>query len=118
MANQYDKKKRKSVFKSAHNTNKVLTYNSPTIPIPANPPTNANVTLNQIWEKQIDLSLKSQPGRNKYSVSFLFSVGAMHGCNTIKVEAAPTYKQITNTNNGIELLKLIKDIAVDFSSQK
>ena len=35
-----------------------------------------------------------------------------------KVEAAPTFEQVARDNDGIELLKLIKDIAFNFSSQK
>ena len=29
-----------------------------TIPVPANPPVNADATLTQIWEKQVDLYVK------------------------------------------------------------
>ena len=92
---------------------------APTIPVLANPPINADVTQNRIWEKQVDLSVK-KVDQLQTNIQLLFSLvwGQCTDVMQSKVEASTTYKAIANSNDGIELLKLIKDIAFIFSSQK
>ena len=91
----------------------------PTIPMPTAPPANTDATLTQIWEKQVDLYVK-KVDQLETNVQSLFSLvwGQCTDAMQAKVEAAPTYSQVATDNSGIKLLKLIKDIAFNFASQK
>ena len=71
---------------------------APTILVSANPPINADATLSQIWEKQIDLYVKKVDQLETNIQSLLSLVwGQCIDAMQSKVEAAHAFEQILQT---------------------
>jgi hypothetical protein len=91
----------------------------PVIVQPADPPVNASMAQTRIWEKQIDQYVKQLDQRD-INIQTLYSLvwGQCTDAMQAKVEATSRFNTISANNDGIELLKTIKQVSYNFQSQK
>ena len=86
---------------------------------PVDPPALATRTEIRIWEKQVDEFVKKQTYLEEH-VKTLYSL-VWGQCTDImrqKLEAVNNFEQVSADGNGLELLRMIKNLAFHFQSQK
>jgi hypothetical protein len=91
----------------------------PMITQPPDPLAAATPTQLRIWEKQIDNYVKRLDQRDT-NIQTLYSLvwGQCTDAMQAKVKATANFNVISAANDGIELLKAIKQVAYNFQSQK
>lgn len=107
-------------FKNGADTQQAIESGSvPNILIPSDPASGATLTEKRIWEKQVDQYVKrmDQLGTN---ITALYSLvwGQCTDAMQAKVKAANGFASAAADRDGLELLKLLKDISFNFESQK
>jgi hypothetical protein len=89
-----------------------------TIVQPADPVVNA-VAKTKIWEKKLDQYIK-RLDQGETNIQMLYSLmwGQCTDAMQAKVEADPGFIDLDTFNDGIELLKVIKQLSFNIQSQK
>ena len=97
----------------------VLNLDPPPLPMPDDPPTEANETQKLIWKKRIEQYI-AREDKLEENLKTLYSLiwGQCSDIMRQKVEASPKFRDISESANSIELLKAIKKIAFNYQSQK
>ena len=91
----------------------------PVLTIPKDPADDKSKTPTRIWEKEVDEYVK----RKTYLADNMQTVYSLvwGQCTDVmrqKLEALPTYEQLTTDGDGLALLKAIKNLVYNFQSQK
>ena len=97
----------------------VETLTLPILTTPVDPPDGANRTETRIWEKTVDEHVR-QRSHLAENIKTLYSL-VWGQCTDImrqKLEAHETFTGVSNTGDGLGLLKLVTSVAFQFQSQK
>jgi hypothetical protein len=91
----------------------------PTIAQPLDPAVNATLAETKIWEKKLDQYVKRIDQRET-NIQTLYSLvwGQCTDAMQATVEADAGFNALSMSNDGIELLKIIKKVSFNFQSQK
>ena len=87
--------------------------------LPEDPPTDATRTEIRLWEKRIDdYALRENTLKENIKTTYSLIWSQCSDAIRQKIEATEDFSNIAPNGNAIELLKIIKDIAYNFQSQK
>jgi Zinc knuckle len=97
----------------------VLDLEEQAFDLPDDPPDNATLSQQRLWEKAVDEVAKMQGHYNQNLMSlFALVLGQCSDALREKLRSKTEYAQVNTTQNGLQLLNVIRGVAFNYESNK